>query len=90
MSKLSRRKLFALGGAGLAVAGGTGAHGAEIVAGDPGITIKIALRPEGWMVAVPDWDNIPEYASPHRGFIMAIKWIPLNEFLVKISAEGAE
>lgn len=87
MAQLNRRKLFALGGAGIAVAGGTGARGAEISPVLPGITVQIAKRPEGWVVAVPDWDSVPDYASVHQGFMMPNKWILLTDFLELIESE---
>jgi hypothetical protein len=76
---VDRRKLFAVGGFG-ALAGLGGIQGPEAsFAG--GITIRIQRHPDGWMVAVPDWDTY------RIGEVPAVKMTPLNEFLAALGKE---
>lgn len=78
---LDRRKLFALGGAGIAVGAGSGALGAEVDPSKPGITVQIRFYAGQWEVVVPDWDT---NLSPVHGFVLPVKWIPLAEFLTEL------
>jgi hypothetical protein len=77
---INRRSLFALGGVGLAVGGGTGALGAEIQQNMPGITIQIRFYRRQWEVLVPNTDGM-ENTPPIEGFLASTQWIPLVDFL---------
>ena len=85
--KVDRRKLFAIGGAGIIAGGGTGALGAEVSPSMPGITVQIRLHGGQWEVIVPDWES--SKSSPVHGYLLAVKWIPLAEFLQELKTVSA-
>lgn len=87
MPAFDRRKFFALGGAGVLAAGGTGAKGAEANPLLPGLTIQIRMGTSEWEVLVPDWERLPEGASLYQGFLVTTKWMPLSDFLTELIAE---
>ncbi len=84
---LDRRKLFALGGAGIAVGAGTGALGAEVDPAKPGITVQIRFYGGQWEVVVPDWEHA-ERGHPVHGYLLPVKWIPLTEFLGALEGQA--
>ena len=77
---MDRRQLFALGGMGVLVAGGTGAKGAEIPLMGGGVIIQVRYYRRTWEVLVPELDGT-ENLPPIEGYMVATKWIPLSVFL---------
>lgn len=78
---IGRRSLFALGGAAFVASGG--ARGAELNPSQPGITVQIRYFHREWQVCVPDLDGF-ENMPPIEGFMAAVRWIPLVEFLAAL------
>lgn len=79
MSKISRRAMFPLAGAGI-IAAADGSQGAAIDhGGQPGILVRMAQIHGKWSVLVPDLEAMHGYWKP--GWVIPVKWMPVDEYL---------